>query len=45
MYLNDLKIIVDFTKFGVLKFSGIVRILLSCELAWLEFAVLIIFDF
>ena len=25
--------------------SGIVRVLLSCELAWLEFALLVIFDF
>ena len=43
--LNYLEIVVDFTKFGGLDLSGIVRILLSCELAWLKFAVLVIFDF
>ena len=36
---------VDFTQFGVLDFSGFVIILFSCELARLEFAVLILFAF
>ena len=43
--LNYLNMIVDFTELVCLISSGIVRILLSCELAWIEFSLIVLFDF
>ena len=42
-YFGVLVFLIDFTKFDVLDFLEIVRILFSCVLARLEFSVLVIF--